>query len=326
MASDKPEVLLVGAPKPIIVNGLKPHVILHQLAAAPDADRFLAEVGPRIRAVAVSWVTDAVPASLMARLPNLEIVSTFGVGYSHIDCAYAAARGIAVTNTPDVLTEEVADAGVGLLLATIREFPRADRFVRAGEWTKREFPLTATLRDRTVGMVGMGAIGRAIARRLDAFQVPVVYHTRRPVAELAYRHYPDLVIMARDVDTLVVIVPGGPATKNLIDAEVLAALGPNGILINIARGSVVDEPALIAALRDRTILSAGLDVFADEPNVPPELIAMDHVVLLPHLGSATEATRSKMDRMVVDNLLAWAAGKPPLTPVPEAPWRKGVAA
>jgi lactate dehydrogenase-like 2-hydroxyacid dehydrogenase len=220
-----------------------------------------------------------------------------------------------------VLTEEVADTALGLLLCTVREFPQAERYLRAGKWTSGDYPLTkASLRNRTVGMVGLGAIGKAIARRLDAFGVPVVYHSRNQQAGVRYRYYPKLVEMARDVDTLIVITPGGPATRNLIDAEVLSALGPNGILINLSRGSVVDEPALIKALQNRTIYSAGLDVFVDEPNVPAELLAMDHVVLFPHLGSATVHTRQKMEQLVVDNLLAWAAGKPPLTPVPETPW------
>ena len=226
-----------------------------------------------------------------------------------------------ITNTPDVLTEEVADTALGLLLCTAREFPQAERYLRAGKWRKKNYPLSrATLRDRTVGMVGMGRIGQAIARRLAAMQVPVVYHSRRPAAGVPYRHYPKLIDMARDVDVLMVITPGGAETKNLIDAQVLEALGPDGILINMSRGSVVDESALIKALQQKTILSAGLDVFAREPEVPAELIAMDHVVLFPHLGSASVATRGKMDQLVVDNLLAWAAGKPPLTPVAETPW------
>ena len=166
----------------------------------------------------------------------------------------------------------------------------------------------------------MGRIGQAIARRLDAMQVPVVYHSRKPAAGVSYRHYPQLIDMARDVDVLLVITPGGAGTRNLIDAAVLKALGPQGILINMARGSVVDEAALIAALKDKTILSAGLDVYQREPQVPAELIAMDHVVLFPHLGSASVATRERMDQLIVDNLLAWAAGKPPLTPVAETPW------
>jgi lactate dehydrogenase-like 2-hydroxyacid dehydrogenase len=202
----------------------------------------------------------------------------------------------------------------------VREFPQAERFLRAGKWPQGQYPLTkATLRNRTVGMVGMGRIGKAIARRLEALGVPVVYHSRNPQKGVSYKYYPKLLDMARDVDTLMVIVPGGPATANMINAEVLRALGPNGILINMARGSVVDEPALIEALKNRTIYSAGLDVFAKEPQVPKELMKMDHIVLFPHLGSSTEVTRAAMDQLVVDNILAWVAGKPPLTPVPETP-------
>jgi lactate dehydrogenase-like 2-hydroxyacid dehydrogenase len=274
-----------------------------------------------LRAIASSVSNETVGGDLMAKLPKLEIVSTFGVGYDHIDVAWAAAHGVVVTNTPQVLTEEVADTALGLLLCTVREFPQAERYLRADKWPERAYPLTkATLRNRTVGMVGMGAIGQAIARRLDAMKVPVVYHSRRPAAEVNYRHYPTLLDMARDVDTLVVITPGGAATKNLINAEVLKALGPEGILINMARGSVVDEPALISALKDKTIMAAGLDVYVNEPQVPQDLIAMQNVVLFPHLGSASVYTRAQMDQLVVDNLLAWAAGKPPLTPVPETPW------
>jgi lactate dehydrogenase-like 2-hydroxyacid dehydrogenase len=169
-------------------------------------------------------------------------------------------------------------------------------------------------------MVGMGRIGKAIAKRLEAFGVPVVYHSRKPQAGVSYKYYPNLIDMAREVDTLMVIVPGGASTQNMINADVLKALGPKGILINMARGSVVDEPALIEALKNRTIYSAGLDVFAKEPEVPKELIAMDHIVLFPHLGSSTEVTRAAMDQLVVDNILAWAAGKPPLTPVVETPY------
>jgi len=274
-----------------------------------------------VRGMAVAATEERVDGAFMTRFPRLEIVSSFGVGYDHVDARWAGAHGITVTNTPDVLTEEVADTALGLLLCTVREFPLAELYLRAGKWVQKNYPLSkATLRDRTVGMVGMGRIGQAIARRLAAMQVPVVYHSRRPAAGVPYRHYPKLMDMARDVDVLMVITPGGAETKNLIDAQVLEALGPDGILINMSRGSVVDEPALIKALQQKTILSAGLDVFAREPEVPAELIAMDHVVLFPHLGSASVATRDKMDQLVVDNLLAWAGGKPPLTPVPETPW------
>jgi lactate dehydrogenase-like 2-hydroxyacid dehydrogenase len=315
MAEQKPDVLLLGPPRPVFVNGLAPAFTVHRLPEN-NAEGTLAALAPRLRAIAVSSVTDRVDAGLMARLPRLAIVSTFGVGYDHIDAAWAGAHGIVVTNTPDVLTEEVADTALGLLLCTAREFVEAERFLRAGKWLQKGYPLSkATLRNRTVGLVGMGRIGKAIARRLDAMSVPVVYHARHKAADVAYRHYPNLIEMARAVDVLLVIVPGGAQTKNLIGRDVLEALGPNGILINMARGSVVDEPALIKALQDKTILTAGLDVFAREPEVPEELIAMDHVVLFPHLGSASIYTRTQMDQLVVDNLLAWAAGKPPLTPV-----------
>jgi len=319
--AEKADVLLIGPPKPVIVNGLSGAFNLVKFSDAKDRDQFFAETAPRVRGMAVAATEERVDGPFMTRFPRLEIVSSFGVGYDHVDAAWAGAHGITVTNTPDVLTEEVADTALGLLLCTAREFPQAERYLRAGKWVQKNYPLSkATLRNRTVGMVGMGRIGQAIARRLAAMQVPVVYHSRRPAAGVPYRHYPKLIDMARDVDVLMVITPGGAETKHLIDAQVLAALGRDGILINMSRGSVVDEPALVKALQQKTILSAGLDVFAREPEVPAELIAMDHVVLFPHLGSASIATRDKMDQLVVDNLLAWAACEPPLTPVAETPW------
>src|SRR5262245_45023035 len=319
--AEKADVLLIGPPKPVIVNGLSGAFNLVKFSDAKDRDKFFAERAPRVRGMAVAATEERVDGPFMTRFPRLEIISSFGVGYDHVDANWAGAHGITVTNTPDVLTEEVADTALGLLLCTAREFPQAERYLRAGKWAQKGYPLSkATLRNRTIGLVGMGRIGQAIARRLDAMQVPVVYHSRRPAAGVSYKHYPKLIDMARDVDVLLVITPGGAATKNLINAEVLAALGRDGILINMARGSVVDEPALIKALQDKTIMSAGLDVYQNEPQVPPELIAMDHVVLFPHLGSASIATRERMDQLIVDNLLAWAAGKPPLTPVAETPW------
>ena len=320
MAPSSPEVLLVGPLRPVLAEGLA-DLRVHRLAAGADSDALLNSLA-HVRAMAVSAPIQRIDQALLARLPKLELISSFGVGYDHIDATAAAKRGIVVTHTPDVLTEEVADTAIGLLLCTVRELPQAERHVRAGKWATGNYPLSrATLRNRTVGMVGMGRIGMAIARRLEAFGVPIVYHTRQRRPELSYRHYPQLVDMARDVDTLMVIVPGGIATKNLIDANVLDALGPDGIVVNVARGSVVDEAALIAALRERRILSAGLDVFVNEPQVPEELLAMENVVLLPHLGSASVFTRAKMDQLMVDNIRAWAAGKPPLTPIPETPFR-----
>ena len=321
MAGEKPDVLLVGARKPVLVNGLEPKVNLHDYLGAKDKDAFVASVADKVRAIAIAYTANKVDAAFLQKFPKLEQISSFGVGYDHIDAKWAGEHGIIVTNTPEVLNEEVADTALGLLLCTVREFPQAERYVRAGKWANAQYPLTkATLRNRTVGIVGMGRIGRAIAKRLEAFGVPVVYHSRNPQGGVDYKYYPKLLDMARDVDTLMVIVPGGAATQNLINAEVLKALGPQGILINMARGSVIDEPALIEALKNRTIYSAGLDVFVKEPQVPKELLEMDHVVLFPHLGSSTEVTRAAMDQLVVDNILAWAAGKPPLTPVPETPY------
>jgi lactate dehydrogenase-like 2-hydroxyacid dehydrogenase len=324
MAGEKPDVLLIGQKKPVMVKGLESKVTLHYLADAKDPDAFIKSVADKVRAIAIAYTANKLDSAFMQKLPKLEQISSFGVGYDHIDAKWAGEHGIIVTNTPEVLNEEVADTSIGLLLCTVREFPQAERYLRAGKWASQgHYPLTkATLRNRTVGMVGMGRIGKAIAHRLAAFGVPVVYHSRKPQAGVSYKYYPKLLDMARDVDTLMVIVPGGPATANMINAEVLKALGPQGILINMARGSVVDEPALIEALKNRTIYSAGLDVFAKEPHVPNELLAMDHIVMFPHLGSSTEVTRAAMDQRVVDNILAWAAGKPPLTPVPETPPKK----
>ena len=312
MPTERADLLLIGPMRPVLAEGFADFAV-HKSGDTPMAG---------VRAMAVSAPVQAIDEALLTALPKLQIISSFGVGYDHIDVKAAAKRGIIVTHTPDVLTEEVADTTIGLLLNTVRELPQAERYVRAGKWPSGNYPLSrATLRNRTVGIVGLGRIGIAVARRLEAFGVPIVYHTRQKRPELAYRHYPQLLDMARDVDTLIVIVPGGAATKNMINADVLDALGPNGIVINVARGSVIDEPALIAALRERKILAAGLDVFATEPQVPDALLAMDNVVLLPHVGSASEFTRAKMDQLLVDNIRAWAAGEPPLTPVPETPFR-----
>jgi lactate dehydrogenase-like 2-hydroxyacid dehydrogenase len=318
--SEKIDLLIYGPSKPIVDNGFSDQFVLHSFETKADLERLTPAVAAKIRGIAVTYSTARSDKTTLSLFPKLEIVSSFGVGYDHIDAAYAQERNIVVTNTPDVLTEEVADIAMGLLIATLREFIKADRYLRSGLWTKQQFPLSAgSLRDRKVGMVGMGRIGQAIGRRLEASRVPVVYHSRNSAADVSYKHYPDLLEMAKAVDTLVVIVPGGPATAKMINADVMKALGPRGVIINVARGSVIDEPALIAALKSETILAAGLDVFEKEPNVPDELKAMQNVVLLPHIGSASVVTRNAMDQLVVDNLKAWFAGKPPLTPVPETP-------
>jgi lactate dehydrogenase-like 2-hydroxyacid dehydrogenase len=320
ISSEKIDLLVYGPNKPIVTNGFSDQFVLHAFETTHDIERLTPEVAGKIRGAAVTYNSVRGDGKTLARFPKLEIVSSFGVGYDHVDAAYARDHNIMVTNTPDVLTEEVADIAMGLLIATLREFVKADRYLRSGLWTTQNFPLSVgSLRDRKVGMVGMGRIGQAIARRLEASKVPVVYHTRKPSTEVSYQHYPDLMEMAKAVDTLVVIVPGGPSTNKMINAEVMKALGPRGVIINVARGTVVDEPAMIAALKSGTILAAGLDVFEKEPNVPDELKSMQNVVLLPHIGSASVVTRNAMDQLVVDNLKNWFAGKGPLTPVVETP-------
>jgi lactate dehydrogenase-like 2-hydroxyacid dehydrogenase len=320
ISSEKIDLLIYGPNKPIVDKGFSDQFVLHPFETRADLDRVSPAVAAKIRGAAVTYSTVRCDGGVMAMFPKLEIAASFGVGYDHVDANYASEHNIVVTNTPDVLTEEVADIAMGLLIATLREFIKADRYLRSGLWTTQQYPLSVgSLRDRKVGIVGMGRIGQAIGRRLEASLVPVVYHSRNPVTSVSYKHYPDLIEMAKAVDTLVVIVPGGPSTAKMINADVLKALGPRGVVINVARGSVIDEEALIAALKSGAILAAGLDVFAKEPAVPDELKAMQNVVLLPHIGSASVVTRNAMDQLVVDNLKAWFAGKPPLTPIAETP-------
>jgi lactate dehydrogenase-like 2-hydroxyacid dehydrogenase len=292
---------------------------VHRPFAASDPNALIAGVADRIRGIA--RYAGGVDAAMIDRFPRLEIISSFGVGYDPVDAVHAGRRGVIVTNTPDVLTEEVADTTLGLLLMTVRELSAAERYLREGKWRQKMYRLTPnTLRDRTVGIIGLGRIGLAVARRLVASEVPVVYHNRHPRPDAPYKHYPDLIQMAREVDTLISVLPGGAATNKLIGAEVLEALGPRGIVINIGRGTVVDDDALIAALKERRIAAAGLDVFVREPEVPAGYLELDNVVLLPHVGSASEYTRAAMEAMVVDNLLSWFRDGKPLTPVPETPW------
>lgn len=260
-----------------------------------------------------------ISAALMDALPKLEIIANFGVGYDSVDIRHAARRGIMVTNTPDVLTEEVADTALGLLINAVRELPRAEAWLRDGSWLSNgNYPLSRlTLRGRHVGIFGMGRIGLAIARRLDAFGLPIAYHNRRRVEGLSYDYHPTLKGLAEAVDTLISVAPGGASTEKAVNAEILSALGPNGVFVNIGRGSTVDEPALAAALASGSIAAAGLDVFADEPNVPAALLAAPNTSLLPHVGSASEHTRRAMADLCVDNLVSWFSQRKALTPVPE---------
>src|SRR5438552_6318195 len=319
----KPALLNTGWMMPLVEEGIAKAFEVHSLHEASDGEALLRKIGPDVRAICTGSHTGVrTDQAMMALCPGLKIIGNFGVGYDTIDVAVAARRGIVITNTPDVLTEEVADTTLGLLLATVREFYDAEKWLRDGRWPKEsEFRLTASLRDRSVGIAGFGRIGKAVARRLEAFGLQVSYFGRKPQAGVSNRYYNDLVAMARDVDTLILVIPGGPATADLVNAAVLEALGPRGILINIARGSVVDEAALIAALRARKILRAGLDVYMGEPNINPAFLELDNVTLLPHVGSASNYTRDAMGQLVVDNLVAFAEGRPPKTPVPETPFR-----
>jgi lactate dehydrogenase-like 2-hydroxyacid dehydrogenase len=265
--------------------------------------------------IVVTTGSAGVKAPIMAQLPSLRLVACFGVGVDGVDLAYARSRAIAVTNTPDVLTDEVADFAIALLLASLRQIPQADRFVREGAWLKGPMPLTRSLQGQHIGIVGMGRIGQAIARRCEAFGVRLAYHGPRPKTTLAYAYYERLAELAQWSDSLIVACPGGPATAGLISREVMQALGPKGYLINISRGSVVDQQALIELLQSHAIAGAGLDVFADEPHVPQALVAMPHVVLAPHVASASQETRSAMGRLTLDNVAAFVSGKPLLTSV-----------
>lgn len=314
----EPAHILMTAPmaQPVI-DAIESRFTLHRLWQYVDRDAFLNQIAPHVRGIAASTLAGPLQASLLDRLPHTEIISSFGVGYDHIDAREAARRGIVVTNTPGVLDDEVADLGIGLLLAVLRQIPQADQYVREGKWPAGAFPLSPTLRGRKAGILGLGAIGQAIARRLEAFGVSIAYHNRNEVPGVGYEYCATAVDLARACDLLIVIVPGGAGTRHLIDAPVLEALGPQGVLINISRGSVVDEPALIAALEGGKIWAAGLDVYDDEPHVPAALVAMPQCVLLPHIGSASAYTRAAMGQLVVDNLIDWFDGKGPRTPVSE---------
>jgi lactate dehydrogenase-like 2-hydroxyacid dehydrogenase len=305
-----------------IAGEIEKRVRVHRLWLAPDREAALARLAPRIKGIAATSHNAIIDAALMSRLPNLQIVVSFGVGYDHIDAAWAAEHGIVVTHTPGVLDDEVADVAMALTLATVRELPQAARYLREGRWRQASYPLTASLRGRTMGILGLGRIGKAIARRAEAFGLAVAYHGRSRQEGAPYLYYPTLEGMARACDILMIAALGGDGTRRIVDRGIIDALGPEGIIVNVSRGSLIDEPALIAALQERRILGAGLDVFDDEPNVPAALLALDNAVLLPHVGSASRHTRQAMADLMIDNLNSWLDGNGPLTPVPETPWRK----
>lgn len=317
MTDARVTILVPGRINPRVVERLSDHFDILSVPHGKTLD-IPSEAAAAVRGVAVSG---ALPATFIDALPNLEVIASFGVGYDGVDVAAAARRGIIVSNTPDVLNDEVADTAIALLINTVRQLPQAEGWLRQGRWvTDGPFPLSPlSLKGRHVGIHGLGRIGIEIARRLEPFKVQISYHTRRPRPDVPYGYYPSLVQLAEAVDTLISIVPRTAETEKSIDADVLKALGPNGVLINVGRGTTVDEPALIAALKDGTIAAAGLDVFEDEPNVPEALLALPNVSVLPHVASASVPTRNAMADLVADNLIAWFRTGRALTPVPETP-------
>ncbi len=309
-----PEIVIVGPMYPPTQARLEAEFTAHRLWEAPDRAAFLAGVAERVRGVAV-YALHGCPGPVIEALPRLEIIACMGIGVDLIDLACARARGVRVTNTPDVVTEDTADMALALMLAVERRLVEGDRFVRRGDWLKGEMPFGRAMRGRRLGIIGLGRIGAAIALRATAFGMAIAYQGPRRKAESPYRYVADPVALAAESDILVVACPGGEATRNLVDRRVIAALGPAGTLINIARGSVVEEAALVAALQSGVLGAAGLDVYAREPRMPEALLALDNVVLSPHMGSATHDTRRAMGDLVIDNLRAHFAGRPLPTPV-----------
>lgn len=310
----KPSVLAMPKVHPLYLQALTVHYEVHTLT--PESETQLEALAPHIVGLAGGGES-VIPGALLAQLPALRVVSIFGVGYDGVDVATALARNVPVTHTPEVLTDDVADLALGLVLSVARQIPLADQHVRQGLWPQGALPLGRKVSGARMGIVGLGRIGQAIARRALAFGMSVAYTARSEKKDAGFAFYPSAAALAAEVDFLVVITPGGAGTRHLINAEVLQALGPRGYLVNVARGSVVDEAALVHALAAGTIAGAALDVYADEPHVPPELWTMKQVVLTPHMASATHQTRQAMADLALANMRAGTAGQSLLTPVPE---------
>lgn len=305
----KRELLVVGPMYAPTLAELEAAYTTHKLWLAPDRDAMLASLADRIDAAATSG-TRGMDDATMAKLPKLRMISHFGVGVDSIDVDAAKRRGIMVSNTPDVLTDDVADIAVGLMIAVARRMVVGDRYVREGKWLKGPLPLAESVQGKTLGIVGMGRIGRAIAKRGEAFNLRIAYQGPNRKTDVSWPYFADPVALAKESDFLVAACPGGEATRGLVSRAVLEALGPKGIVVNISRGSVIDEPAMIELLQQGKLGGAGLDVFADEPRVPEAFFAMENVVLQPHVGSATHPTRKAMGQLQIDNLAAYFAGKP----------------
>jgi lactate dehydrogenase-like 2-hydroxyacid dehydrogenase len=310
----KPEVLMIGPYPDWDMEPLERDYHIHRLWESEDRDVLIGQVAPRIRAVATRGELGA-NAALIDALPGLEIVSCYGVGTDAIDLGRAKARNVRVTNTPEVLTKDVADMALALILACLRKIPQGDAYVRSGQWTKKNMDLATSLTGKTVGILGFGRIGRAVAQRAIAFETKVAYSDMSPAHGVAFDFYPDAPALAKASDILVVTVAGGAATKNIVGAQVLESLGRNGVLINVARGTIVDEAALVDAISRGTIGGAGLDVFWNEPNIDKRLLEFPNVIVQPHQSSGTIETRKAMGQLVRDNLAAHFSGRPLLTPV-----------
>lgn len=317
--STRPTLLLNGKPpQHALESRLAETFELHRLHEQPDPAAFLAEHGVRIDGIVTSAPVGA-SAGLIDALPQLRVIAGFGVGFDKVDQAAALRRGVKVSNTPDVLNDCVADLAFGLLLDVARGVSAGDRFVRRGDWLRGRFPLATRVSGKKLGILGLGRIGRAVARRAEGFGMHVGYCNRHVVADAPYPWHQTPAELARWCDFLLITTAGGSATRHLVDREVLDALGPRGMLVNVARGSVVDEAELVAALREQRIAGAGLDVFEDEPNVPAELLTLDNVVLTPHVASGTEETRMAMADLVIENLRSFFATGNLVTPVPWSP-------
>jgi hydroxypyruvate reductase len=309
----RPVLLQTLSLMPFLERQLAETYTVHRLPAeGAERDAFLAARGAEIDGLVTS-AAGGVNAALIAALPKLRVISSFGVGLDQLDVPAAAARGIPVGYTPDVLNDCVADLAFALMLAIARRISEGERYVRAGRWVEKgaaPFPFGRQVTGARLGIVGLGRIGRTFARRASGFDMEVRYHNRRPVEDVAWTYEPQLLELARWADFLVVITAGGAGTRHLVDAKVLDALGPEGYLVNVSRGTVIDEAALVRALQDKRIAGAGLDVFEREPQVPAELFGLDNVVMVPHIASATVQTRQAMAQRVLDNLAAFYAGRP----------------
>ena len=310
----KPEIVITARGHAGTMATLQSEFTAHLLSDAPDRSAFLKQHAAAVRGLA-TFGPMAVDGKLMDALPKLEIISNFGVGVDAINLDDARKRSIIVTNTPDVLNEAVADTAIALVLNTVRKFPQSESYLRGGNWASRgPYPLTVDIGSKILGVLGLGRIGEAIAKRAQACGMKIRYHNRNR-KDVPYPYEPDPVTLAKNSDVLIVVTPATAETARIIDAKVLDALGPEGYLINIARGSVVDEPVLLRYLQERKIAGAGLDVFADEPRVPPEFFSLENAVLFPHVGSATVETRKAMGDLQIENLRRHFAGKPVLTRV-----------